>query len=135
MKKFLEKRFKNRGAGFYLGFATSVLMLIFSIVYIAADSADRTFSVTVFVLVLLGALIGMAYALIDVKLLDFLPVVSCVFYGVAFGQHLFLGLETLSDVWNDVNFIGGSPALAITFIVLFAVGTVASLVAAFLKED
>ena len=121
MKEFLEKRFKNRGAGFYLGFATSVLMLIFSIVYIA--------------LVLLGALIGMAYALIDVKLLDFLPVVSCVFYGVAFGQHLFLGLETLSDVWNDVNFIGGSPALAITFIVLFAVGTVASLVAAFLKED
>ena len=46
-----------------------------------------------------------------------------------------VGLETLSDVWNDVNFVGGNPTMAITFIVLFAIRTVAAIVAAFMKED
>ena len=135
MKEFLEKRFKNRGIGFYLGCATAVLMLIFDIVYIAADFGDRTFTVLTFVLILLGAIAEIIYALLDIKLLDFIPVLSCALYGIAFGQLLMVGLETLSDVWNDVNFVGDNPTMAITFIVLFAIGTVAAIVAAFMKED
>lgn len=131
MKEFLEKRFKGKSIGFYIGLAASALMLVFDIIYIAADFGDRTFSVAAFVLILLGVAVEVVYALLDIKILDFLPFIICVLYGVAFGHISMLGLETLSDVWNGVNFIGGNPAMAITFIVLFAVGTIASVTAAF----
>lgn len=135
MKEFLVKRFKGRGIGFYIGLASAVLMLVFSIVYIAVDSSDRTFSILTFALALVGAVIWIAYTLLDFKFLDFLPILSCACYGVAFAQHLRLGLETLSDVWNGVNFVGGNPTMAITFIVLFGIGMITALVAAFMKED
>lgn len=135
MKEFLEKRFKGRGIGFYVGVAAAALMLIFDIIYIAADFGDRTFSVLAFVLILLGVAVEAAYVLLDIKLFDFLPFVSCALFGVAFGHISMLGLETLSDVWNGVNFIGGNPSMAITFIVLFAIGTVCAVVAAFMREN
>lgn len=135
MIEFMKKKFASRGVGFYMSFATSVLMLIFALVYVLFANADRNFSPAVYIPLFVGVVVGIAYALIDTKVLDFLPVVSCILYSVAFGKYLQLGLETLSDVWNGVTFNGGNPTLAVTFITLFAIGTILSVVTSFLKEE
>ncbi len=135
MKEFLKKRFVGRGIGFYIGFAAAVLMLVFDIVYIAADHGDRTCSILSFVMILLGSAVYIAYALLDIEFLDFLPIVTCALFGVAFGHHLTVGLETLSDVWNGVNFVGGNATMATAFIIMFGIGAVAALVSAFMREN
>lgn len=127
MKEFL----KNRSVGFYLGWAAALLMILGDILFIALDVTDRTFSAVTFVFVLLGAAAEIASAFLPEKIASAAPVVSCICYGVAFGQHLMLSLETLSDVWNDVSFVGGNAAVAVAFLVIFFVGTVAAVVSAF----
>lgn len=135
MKEFLKKRFVGRGIGFYIGFAAAIAMIVFDIAYIIADRGDRTCSMLSFALVLAGSVLYIAYAVLGLDVLDFVPVATCALYGVAFGHHLMLGLETLSDVWNDVNFVGGNATMAVAFIVMFAVGTVAAVTASFFKEN
>lgn len=135
MKEFLVSRFKGRSAGFYMGFAAAVLILAFDIAYIASDYGDRTFSVLTFVLMLAGSVLMMIYSFLNIKILDFIPAVSCILYGVGFGQHLILALESLSDVWNEVNFVGGNATLGAVFMGLFFVPMVVAVVAAFMREE
>ena len=135
MKEFLVSRFKGRRAGFYIGFAAAALILASDIAYIAALSGDRNFSALVFALMLAGSLLMLVYSLLNIKLLDFIPALSCILYRVAFGQHLSLALESLSDVWNGVNFVGGNATLGAVFIGLFFVPMVAAIVAAFMREE
>ena len=135
MKEFLVSRFKGRSAGFYIGFAAAALILAFDIAYITALSGDRNFSALVFALMLAGSLLMLVYSLLNIKLLDFIPAVSCILYGVGFGQHLILALESLSDVWNEVNFVGGNATLGAVFMGLFFVPMVVAVVAAFMHEE
>lgn len=134
IKEFLKKRFVGRSVGAYIGFAAAILMLVFDIVYVAADGKDRTFSITSFVTALIGSAAYIAYFLLDMRLLDFVPIAVCALFGVALGSHLMSGLETLSDTWNGVNFVGGNATMAVAFIVMFGIGTVAAVVAAFMRD-
>lgn len=132
---YLKERFvSGRTAGFYIALGAAVLFIVSDIIFIAVDAGDRTFSYVTFALILAGAAIEIASAFFDYVFLDFLPVVSCICYGVAFGMHLYLGLPTLSDVWNGVNFVGGNAQAVITFAVLFGTGLLAALVACFMKR-
>lgn len=135
MKEFLSSRFKNRRVGFYLGIAAAVLMLVVDIAYIVSDYGDITFSMLSFTLMLAGSLLTIIYSILGYKFLDFIPVISCILYGFGFGQHLILALESLSDVWNEVSFIGGNATLGAVFIGLFFVPMVAAVVSAFMRED
>lgn len=134
MLKLYERFVKDRTVGYWLALAASVIMLVADIIFIATDLGDRTFSYITFVFVLLGVAIEVVYVAFDKKYLDFLPIISCVCYGVAVGQHWKLGLATLSDLWNGVNFVGGNYNAAIAFGVIFVVCTVAAIVSCFMKQ-
>lgn len=135
MKYSLRQIFAGRKVGFYISLASALLILIFDILYIALDYGDKTFSVLTFALMLCGSIITIVYCFIGRGMLDFMPAVSCILYGFGFGQHLILALESLSDVWNQVNFVGGNAQMGAVFTALFFVPVAAAVVAAFMNED
>lgn len=135
MKSWLINVFKGKKSGFYIALSSAVLILVFDILYIALDYGDKTFSVLTFALMLCGSIITIVYCFIGRGMLDFMPVVSCILYGFGFGQHLILALESLSDVWNQVNFVGGNAQMGAVFTALFFVPVAAAVVAAFMNED
>ena len=57
-----------------------------------------------------------------------------LFYAPAVGIHGYLALQSYSDVWNNVHFVGGNGELALVFWILFLVLAIASVVAAFLSQ-
>ncbi|MCX4313585.1 MAG: hypothetical protein OSJ83_06995 [Clostridia bacterium] len=134
MNKFIEKYVKNKTVGFWLGFGASLALLITDIIFIAVDFSDRTFSAVTFALILVGAAAEIAYFFLDFGFLDFIPLVACLCFGVALGMHLNLGLATLSDVWNGVNFIGGDPKAAIGFGIVFILGTIVTAISCFMRQ-
>lgn len=134
LSKLYEKFVKDRTVGYWLALGAAIALLITDIIFIATDFGDRTFSLVTFLLILAGVAIEIVYVVLDMKVLDFLPVLSCVCYGVALGQHWNLGLATLSDVWNGVVFVGGNSTAALAFGIVFAVCTVAAIVSCFLKQ-
>lgn len=134
MKEFFVKRFAHKPVGFYIGLGAAAVMLIANIVFVATDVGDRTFSGLTLAMNLVGVAIWIAYVLLDLKLLDFMPIIGCACYGVALGQHLLLTLESLSDVWNGVNFVGGNAMLALGFAIVFAICMICSIAACFMRD-
>lgn len=134
MNNFVQKYVKNKTVGFWLGLGAAVALLLTDILFIALDFGDNTFSIVTFALILVGAAIEIAYFFLDFKFLDFLPLAACLCFGVAIGQHWQLGLETLSDVWNGVNFIGGNYRMAVGFGIVFVLGTITAIVSCFLGQ-
>ena len=112
--KLYEKFVKDRTVAYWLALAAAAVMLITDIIFIATDLGDRTFSLVTFFLVLLGVIIEVVYAVLDISFLDFLP--------------------TLSDVWNGVIFVGGNPQAALAFGIIFLIGTITALVSCFMKQ-
>lgn len=131
MKKNVEKKTKK----FPLGMLTAIFMLVADMLYIALDSSDRTFSMLAFGLILAGVLVQFLSGVLPKKIAFAMPIVSVACYGVGFAQCLSLGLETLSDVWNQVTFVGGNATMAVLFIALFFVGTFTSIVASFTQGE
>jgi hypothetical protein len=123
--------FKDKTVGFYLAFAAAAVALVADLIFVATDAADRTFSVITFLFILFGVA---CQALASIKDWFFLPILPAACYGVALGMHLYLGLATLSDIWNGVNFIGGNPAAAVAFSAIFGLCTLAAAAACFLPQ-
>ena len=124
--------FKNRTVGFWIGLAAAFLMLIADIIFIITDYSDRTFSMVTFILILIGVA---GEGLIIVKDFKFAPLLPSICFGVAMSIHLYLGLPTLSDVMNGVNFIGGDPNAVIVFGAIFLIGTFFAIVSCFMKQS
>lgn len=125
-------KFKNKSVGFYLTFSAAAAFVLLDIIFIACDGGDRTFSYLTFAMILVGAALSIAGLFLDFKFLDFMPLLGCACYGVAFAAHLKLALESLSDVWNGVNFVGGNATAGMTFAGLFLVLLCVSVVGCFL---
>ena len=134
MKEFFVKRFAHKPVGFYIGLGSAVAMLIANIAFLGADIGDRTFTALTFVMNLVGAAIWIVYAFIDLPLLDFMPILGAACYGVGLGKHLFLTLESLSDVWNGVNFVGGNAMLALAFALAFAICLICAVASCFMRD-
>ena len=130
MKNKVEKKTKK----FSLGMFTAIFMLVADMLYIALDSSDRTFSMLAFGLILAGALVQIVSSILPKKIAFAMPIISVACYGVGFAQCLSLGLETLSDVWNQVTFVGGNATMAALFIGLFFVGTFVSIISSFVQD-
>lgn len=124
--------FNNRTAGFWIGVSASILMLIGDLLFIVTDYGDRTFSLTTFILILVGVLGEVLVIFTNFK---FAPLIPSICYGVALSLHLYLGLPTLSDVMNGVNFIGGNPTAVIQFGIIFFLGTIAAIVSCFMEQS
>lgn len=129
----IKQFFKGRTVGFYLSLGAGAVMLIADILFIALDFGDRTFSLVTFFAVLVGAAAAIAHALLPK--LEFLPLVSAALYGVGMGMHLYLGLPTLSDVVNEVNFVGGNPTMVIAFGIIFLLCLVCAVASCFLAQS
>lgn len=125
------KAFCNRTIGFWLGFGASLLMLVGDVAFIIMDGTDRTFSYITFGLILAGVLCQVLIVFFDLKVM---PLLCAVCFGAALSYHLFVGLPTISDVVNGVNFIGGNPTAVVVFGGVFAVGTLLALCASFMNQ-
>lgn len=127
MKRF----FSDRTAGFWVGVTGAAIIFVSCVVFMATDISDRTFSWVTTLLLLAGC----AFQLVNIFTnLRIAPLGASVLFGVGTAVHLYVGLPTLSDIWNGVNFIGGNPTAVIVFGALFAAGMVLSMVSCFMEQ-
>ncbi len=123
---------KDRKAGFYISLVGCAIALIGSILYIALDIGDKTFSIYAFILGLISAL---SFALVLFVRNDILEVVPTILASGAFAFALRVALPSLSDVWNGVNFIGGNAALGVTFTAIYLVSAILGVVSSFMGQN
>ncbi len=123
--------------GFWLSTAAAIIALVGAIAYLiiymatAAETVDRVFSWLTFGLVLGGAVITLAG---EALRLPFTPILGGACFSVALANHLVETAYPLADVLTDVPFFGGNATLAITFSVVFGVGAILNVAAAFMAH-
>lgn len=123
--------FKNRTIGFWIQFAASVIMFAGAIAFYAVDYGDRTFSWITCLLIFAGVIFEAAAVCTNY---DAAPLLNAVCFGVALAYHLYIGLPTLSDILNGVNFIGGNADAVIIFSIVFFIGMAGSVAGCFMKQ-
>lgn len=130
----MGKLFKNRTCGFFLTMISAGLALVASVLYLVFDGSDvgRTFSWIAFGLMLAGAL---CEALVLFTRLRFASLVPTALYIAGFAVALRATLPSVSDLWNNVNFIGGNAYLGMTFTALFLLSAILNTVANFFGMD
>lgn len=111
----------------------AIILIVVGILYVAIDSGDHTFSWLSFAMLLAGAATLLLGMFLPAAIRVYVPLLSAALVAVAFGQQLLLSLETLSDVWNGVNFIGGNPVMGVMFSSLFLLSAIALVVRCFIK--
>lgn len=114
----LNKMLKAKSAAQNIAYATLLVGLVADIIFIALDFGDFTFTIGCFVCILLGSLVGLADIFLDGGTCIWL---ASLLYSAAVGFHLYKGLQSVSDLWNGVNFIGGNQTMAIVFGIIFLV--------------
>lgn len=129
----MSKLLKGRTIWFWIACAAAIVSFVAVIILTAIGSSDEAFSWFTFV----GFIIAFAAQLVFVffRKLDFLPIVACVGYGLGLGGHLYAGLPVMSDVLNGVNFVGGTPAYFIAFVIIFAICTVLGIICGFMNQN
>ncbi len=123
-------RIKQSSIGFRVGLFGAMAGAIAAIAYIATDIGDRTFSWLVVALVFVGAALFVGNLFIKFPLL---PLLASFCFSAATAYSVYLMLPTLSDIWNNVNFIGGNPVQAVVFTSLFFLCDVTTMIACFTK--
>ena len=140
----MKDLFKNKALGFYMGLAAAAIAVIGSVLYLALDVSDRTFTWLSFCLMLAGGLVWIAcFIVLPILKLDeklpwveiLAPLVCTLLYVMGFAFTLNAALPSLSDVWNNVNFIGGNAAMGVAFSAVFLVAAVAGIVECFLAHS
>lgn len=124
---------RGRTIWFWLACGAAAAALISDVVFIALAAGDESFSAVTFVFVLLAALVQAAY--VFTRRPAFLPAVSAACYAVGTGMHLYTGLPVLSDVVNQVTFVGGNAAYAVAFGAIFIACTVVSCITCFAEQN
>lgn len=132
MKEYFNVNpFKDRSVGFWLGLAAAAVAIISSVLYIAVDFGDKSFSIQAFIIMLLG---GLSFALVMFTNFKTATLVPSILYVVGFAYALDYTLPPLSDVWNGVNFIGGNAAAGLSFTIAFLVCAILSIVSTFMEQ-
>lgn len=117
-----------------IALGTAIVLLIADIAFFIFDGGDRTFSYVTFFAGLGGAVFLVMHFLFSTKL-DFIPLIASALLGIALGMHLFLGLPTLSDIVNGVNFVGGNSSAVVVFGSIFLVANISSVFICFMKQE
>lgn len=114
----------------YIAYAAALVGLVADIIFVIVDGSDQTFTIGCFVCVLLGSLITLSdffKSFLDGIALWF----AVMLYSVGLGFHLYEALPSISDLWNNVVFIGGNQQAAIIFGSIFFAVTIVLIVANF----
>lgn len=131
LKETVKRTFQTASAGFYIGLIAVALAVIGSVAYVLTDYGDRTFSWLIFALILVGAIVYLGAIFTD---LVYLPLGSAILFSVGTAYQIYLALPTLSDIWNNVNFIGGNTVQAVVFSIVFLLCTIGAIVSCFTKS-
>lgn len=107
--------------------------IIADIVFIAIDINDKTFSISCALCILLGSIVGLTDLFVGFR--GVFGWIASLAYAVAIALHINVALPSVSDLWNNVDFIGGNQEIAIIFGVIFIVFEIALLVLNFLEKD
>ena len=127
----MKNIFKGRTVGAWLGFAAAMAALAADVVYIATNYGDKTFSMAVFILVLAAAVMAMAAFVLPFADLS---IISCLLLAGAAGMQCYVSMPTISDIWNNVVFIGGDRLAAVLYLVLFSVCALIAAISLFLRQ-
>ncbi len=122
---------KNRTLGFYIGLITSIMALITSFSYALLGLNDRTFSLVVFILAILGSLSELLILFTKYKFTTLIPL---IFFGTALGIHLYHAAFPLADLYTGIKFFGGNVNYAIAFSILFAIISIGFIISNFMKQ-
>lgn len=121
-------KLKNSSVRYKIGLIGSLVAILGVIAFIITDLGDRTFSWIVVGLVLAGVALYVVRLFIDFPVLTLL---SSFFFSAATAYSIYLMLPTLSDIWNNVHFIGGNPVQTVVFTSLFFLCDVTTMIACF----
>lgn len=124
--------FKGRTLGFYLALVVSAAALIADMIYYITDRMDRTFSMVVFILVLVGAILILLNVIFR-SVYAILPTALC--FAAAAGIQLYTSLYTIMDIINEVNFYGGNHLYAVLYLALFVGTAVLLMITCFMKQS
>ncbi|MBR1847211.1 MAG: hypothetical protein IJ787_05805 [Bacilli bacterium] len=127
MKSFILKNLLN--------FIAAGLLVIVDVLYIALNNGDHTFVWLTFILALVAAAILSLGAFAPKFLRPYVPLLASFAMAFAFANEFYVTLETLSDVWNGVTFIGGNATMGVTFTILFFLLAVVVIVSCFRKDN
>ncbi|MBO4989051.1 MAG: hypothetical protein J6D37_01835 [Clostridia bacterium] len=122
------KLLQHKTKFWWIGFVGAVLALLGCAAYVITDIGDRTFSWAVFALAIVGSVV---YFLSLWKDCFYIPLAASFLFGAATAYEVYLMLPTLSDIWNNVHFIGGNAVQSIVFSALFLVSTALCIGASF----
>lgn len=132
--KFVKNYFSDRKIGFYLAFGSALLAIVSAILYlivyfaIKGQEMDRVFSVTNVVFIFVGGLVALVLENFRFKFGRIVPV---IFYSVGFAGHIVETAYPLADIYAGVDFFGGNLTVALIFVALFGISTIAAVVASF----
>lgn len=112
----------SRPKAVLLAYIVFIVGIITSIVFLIVNGEDRTFLWSTFFFVVVGSVIGLCDIFIHLR--GMLIFTSTLAYVTAVGFHLYAALPSLSDLWNNVNFIGGNQNAAIVFGSIYIILTV-----------
>ena len=122
---------KKYSSGYKIRLFVSVFLIIADIVFLITDWQDRTFSFVTFSTIIVGSLLIVSES---VKNFFYTIIVGVLFLSIGVATHLYIGLPTLSDVVNGVNFIGGNPIMVIIFGSIFLLGTIVVIITSFMQD-
>ena len=127
----MKKNLNSRTTGFWLSTAACCLALIGALGLLLTDRGDITFSWITIALAAGGILFGVLNWLTD---LSIIPLLLALCLGCGFCWHLYVGLPTLSDIWNGVNFIGGNATAVILWGAFFLMAAILSVAGSFMNQ-
>lgn len=129
-----KKRYESK-KGRVLQFITALYMAVVVFACYLYAGLDRTFSYLTFYSILGGAAFALIASFIPGKFGNILPLFVTTAYAVGVAENVMLDLETLSDVWNGVNFVGGNAQYAVIFGGLLLLGLLLQILSCFMGGD
>lgn len=110
-------RLKQKSIPQLVAYAALILGLVVDIIFLAVDLGDFTFTLGCFICLLLGSIVGLIDFFFELR--GTFLWLACLLYITGLGFHIYAGLQSVSDLWNGVNFIGGNQTAAIAFGIVF----------------
>lgn len=134
----LEKIFKNKTVGFYVGLAVSVYALVIAIYYGTYTAGFDLLNVGVLIMMLLGSILQFVFLFVpESKFTSWIPLVRTILFAISFALLLSEWMMLVVYYLTDSYDLAGTQAdgqVLLTLIILFAVATIVSIVTCFLKQ-
>lgn len=140
MINYLKKSYLQSGVGVIILTITSLVMLVAAIVYQIIDFGtlkilDEGDKTLVFVMFLIGGIVGLFIPLVHTKVVeDILPLIPVVMFAIGTGRMFYLTVYPFADKMTNVQWFGGSLSLYLTFFIIYLLGSIAAIVANFFSK-